>query len=233
MLWCALDRSTTVGRGSRSGFSCAGGASPPSSPWACRAQLAPMATTYENMVLQEVFKREHSSKVDWARQHANENTVYEMDSVKDYRCATSPTFRPPAPPRARPAFRIVPLAVCTRTRPLSRRRARLRAPRVAPAKHHSRGHLLTLPHRTRPSQAQGAEGQGRGPVRPAADSGVDGPPAAQGPPRTSPSPLPRPRPPTNHPCSRDLALLTSARRCASAGYAGGAEVRACGGAERC
>ena len=39
-----------------------------------------MATTYENMVLREMHKREGSSKKDWGRQHAPDASVFELES---------------------------------------------------------------------------------------------------------------------------------------------------------
>ena len=44
-----------------------------------------MATTYENMVINEVIKRETSSKVEWGLQHGSESTLYPLDSMEHVR----------------------------------------------------------------------------------------------------------------------------------------------------
>ena len=41
-----------------------------------------MATTYENMVLNEAHKREKTSQMEWGRQHGGEKTIFPMDSVE-------------------------------------------------------------------------------------------------------------------------------------------------------
>ena len=44
-----------------------------------------MATTYENMVLNEMHKREHDSQKEWGRQHAENASVYHLASAQQQR----------------------------------------------------------------------------------------------------------------------------------------------------
>ena len=44
-----------------------------------------MATTYENMVLREMHKRETDSKKEWGLQHGSETTLYPLDSLEHQR----------------------------------------------------------------------------------------------------------------------------------------------------
>ena len=76
-----------------------------------------MATTYENMVLNEAHKREKSSQCEWGRQHGGEATIFPMDTVEFAKmnslkmqvadlCDQQPTpasmVRPPRKVRVRP-----------------------------------------------------------------------------------------------------------------------------------
>ena len=107
---------------------------PSSGLWGCCVQrlrlvaaAATMATTYENMVLNEAHKQEHNAKTEWGRQHGGDATIYPMDSVEFAKldslkskvadlCDMQPTpaamLRPPrkvraprAPSRGRPSAR--------------------------------------------------------------------------------------------------------------------------------
>ena len=44
-----------------------------------------MTTTYENMVLNEMHKKETKSQVEWGRQHASDASVYPLDSMENAR----------------------------------------------------------------------------------------------------------------------------------------------------
>jgi len=47
-----------------------------------------MATTYENQVLNETFRREKASQIEWGRQNAPDSSIYELDSEKFARLST-------------------------------------------------------------------------------------------------------------------------------------------------
>lgn len=53
-----------------------------------RVGACSMATTYENQVLNETFRREKASQIEWGRQNAPDSSIYELDSEKFARLST-------------------------------------------------------------------------------------------------------------------------------------------------
>ena len=79
-----------------------------------------MATTYENMVLNEAHRREHLSQKEWGKAHGGDATIYPMGTLEfakleslkdkvadlvDLQPTPASMVRPPRKVRARPAWK--------------------------------------------------------------------------------------------------------------------------------